>query len=232
MHDKVVSCILPVWNGEKYLVHALDSIFAQTHKALDVILVDDGSTDATRRICEQYAGDIRVLSQANSGPSVARNTGLEHVRGDFVAFLDYDDIWVPEKLAWQLAAFAATPDIGACVGYVQEFEDNADGSVKLRGDPIVGYVTGTMMLSRAALQTVGPFNPAIAHADSADWFLRAREAGVRETRIPEVLLHRRCHDNNRSQIKNGNTRQEFLNVLRANVARHRMKNAMSQNTDK
>ncbi|WP_457936112.1 glycosyltransferase family 2 protein [Mesorhizobium sp. 10J20-29] len=231
MHDRLVSCILPVWNGEKYLVHALDSIFAQSHKAVDVIVVDDGSTDATCSICEQHAGTIRVVSQANAGPSVARNTGIEHAKGDFVAFLDYDDLWTPEKLAKQLAVFASHPEIGACVGYVQEFEDKDDGSVKLRGDPIVGYTTGTAMLSREALQTVGPFNTAIEHADSADWFLRARNAGIRDMLLPDVLLNRRCHANNRSQLRNNNTRQEFLNLLRANVARHRASKAPSGQRD-
>jgi glycosyltransferase involved in cell wall biosynthesis len=220
MSEALVSCIMPTWNGERYLSQALDSVFAQTYRPIEVIVVDDGSTDGTRAVVEQDSRPIQLLSQPNSGPVVARNTGIQHANGDFVAFLDHDDVWVPEKLAWQVSAFAGR-EIGACVGHLQEFYSDQFGVEHDRGEPVIGYITGTLMLSRSALELVGPLNPQLGHADTADWILRARHSGVGEAALPQVLLRRRRHEGNRSQVLNRQVRNEFLHVLKANVARNR-----------
>lgn len=221
MSGALVSCILPVWNGEKYLSQALDSVFAQTYRPIEVIVVDDGSTDGTRNVVERDSRPVRFLFQPNSGPVVARNTGMRNANGEFFAFLDHDDLWVPEKLVWQVSAFADPRKIGACVGHVQEFMTDEAGIEHDRGEPVVGYVTGTLMLSRRALELVGPLDPRLGHADTADWFLRARHAGVGELVLPQVLLRRRRHDSNRSQVLNQDVRAEFLRVLKSDSARRR-----------
>jgi len=221
MSGELVSCILPTWNGERYLIEALDSVFAQTYRPIEVLVVDDGSTDGTRLVVERDSRPIRLISQPNSGPQVARNVGIAHAKGDFFAFLDHDDLWVPQKLAWQVAALSGQAKAGACVGHVQEFETDQTGVQRDRGGPVIGYVSSTMMLSRAALELVGPLSPQLGHADTADWFLRARYWGIAEVVLPQVLLRRRRHDSNRSQLMNDEMRAEFLRVLRADVARRR-----------
>src|ERR687893_681850 len=101
MSAPLVSCIVPVFNGERYLQAALDSIFAQTYRSLEVLVVDDGSTDNTAAIVGSYGDRVRYLQQDNHGPSAARNRGIEAATCEFIAFLDADDLWHAEKLERQ-----------------------------------------------------------------------------------------------------------------------------------
>jgi glycosyltransferase involved in cell wall biosynthesis len=111
-----ISVVIPCYNGAKYLRETLASVLAQTHPILEVIVVDDGSTDDSAAIAESVGPPVRVIRQPNQGESVARNRGIDEARGDWVAFLDADDLWKPEKIAKQVAAL--TPEVGAsCTGY-------------------------------------------------------------------------------------------------------------------
>src|SRR4051794_39471252 len=121
MSAPTVSCIVPVFNGERYLREALDSILAQSHSALDVLVVDDGSTDDSAPLAKSYGDRLRYFFQPNAGPAAARNVGLAAARGEFVAFLDADDRWHPHKLTLQLARFGARPELDYCVTHVQNF---------------------------------------------------------------------------------------------------------------
>src|SRR5439155_16624014 len=121
MGKPLISCIIPVFNGEKYLAEALDSIRAQTYRPIEIIVVDDGSTDGTRELVASYGDQVRYLWQPNSGPATDRNQGLSAASGEFVAFLDADDLWHPEKLERQMARFDARPDLDVCVAHVQNF---------------------------------------------------------------------------------------------------------------
>ena len=93
----LISCIVPVFNGERYLGEALESILKQSYQSLQIIVVDDGSTDGTAALVDHYEGQVRFLRQPNAGTAVARNSGLNAAEGEFVAFLDADDLWHPEK---------------------------------------------------------------------------------------------------------------------------------------
>ena len=104
-----VSVVIPCYNGAAFLRETLDSVLAQTHAPLEVIVVDDGSTDDSAAIAESYGPPVRVIRQRNQGESVARNRGIDEARGDWIAFIDSDDVWKPGKLERQLAA--AQPDV-------------------------------------------------------------------------------------------------------------------------
>jgi len=99
MQSPLISCIVPVYNGERYLKEALDSILVQTHCPLEIIVADDGSTDGTASVVAGYGEGVKHLWQPNAGETAARNMGLSAAQGEFVAFLDADDLWHPEKLA-------------------------------------------------------------------------------------------------------------------------------------
>ena len=103
MTAPLISCVVPVFNGERYLGEALDSILAQTYRPLELLVVDDGSTDGAAALVTRYRDQTRPLFQPNAGQAAARNLGLSVARGEFVAFLDADDLWHPEKLARQMA---------------------------------------------------------------------------------------------------------------------------------
>src|SRR5712664_390476 len=121
MTPTLISCIIPVFNGERYLREALDSILAQTHRPVEIIVADDGSSDGTAAVVASYGDHVHYLHQPNAGPAAARNLGLSAARGEFVAFLDADDLWHPEKLVHQRARFQARPELDLCVTHVQNF---------------------------------------------------------------------------------------------------------------
>jgi glycosyltransferase involved in cell wall biosynthesis len=118
MPSPLVSVIIPAYNAERYLIEALDSVRAQGHRPLEVIMVDDGSTDGTAGVVAQYP-DVRYVYQANRGPAAARNAGLRLAQGDLIAFLDADDVWSDDKLAVQLTLLSARAESQIVLGRLQ-----------------------------------------------------------------------------------------------------------------
>jgi glycosyltransferase involved in cell wall biosynthesis len=228
--NSLISCIVPVFNGERYVRETLESILAQTHRPLEIIVADDGSTDRTASIVAEFGDRVRYLKQSNKGPATARNSGLSMAIGDFVAFLDADDLWHPEKLERQLARFHARPELDYCVTHAQNFwipelEVEAEKYQNHRlSRPLPGYVTQTLMARSAIFEAVGLFNSALGHSDSTDWFLRAAERGAVMELLPDVLTYRRLHPNNRSRIRAATSRDEFLELLKLSLDRRRQLN--------
>ena len=105
--NPLISCIIPVYNGQRFLAESLDSIFAQTYRPLEVIVCDDGSTDGTAHVAAEYPQPLVYIHQPNQGSPRARNCGIRAAKGDFLAFLDADDLWRSEKLTRQMARFQA-----------------------------------------------------------------------------------------------------------------------------
>src|SRR5947209_1330223 len=116
----LISVIIPVYNGERHLAEALDSVLSQAHHPLEVIVVDDGSTDNTAAVARKYSA-VRYYHQANGGSAAARNRAIELAHGDLFAFLDADDVWAPEKLKRQMAVLEAEPELEAVLGFAQQF---------------------------------------------------------------------------------------------------------------
>jgi glycosyltransferase involved in cell wall biosynthesis len=106
-----VSIIIPTYNRERYVVKAIDSVLRQTFKDYEIIVVDDGSTDNTKEVVNQYGNRIRYIHQANSGVSAARNTGIKHARGEWLAFLDSDDEWLADYLYKQMKSLDSHPTV-------------------------------------------------------------------------------------------------------------------------
>ena len=110
--DLLISCIVPVYNGARFLAQAIDSILAQTRVDLEIIVVEDGSTDRTPDVAKGYGDRVKYVRQENAGPAAARNRGVAEARGEFIAFLDADDTWAPAKLETQLQWFTDSPNLG------------------------------------------------------------------------------------------------------------------------
>ncbi len=227
MNRSLISCIVPVYNSERYLKEALDSILVQTYRPLEIIVVDDGSTDGTAEVVAGYGKGVRTVWQPNAGPAAARNRGLSLVQGEFVAFLDADDLWDPEKLERQMARFRARPDLDYSVTYVQNFwipelKEEAERFRKHRiSHPMPGYVTQTLLTRRILFDTIGQFNTTLWYGDGTDWFLRAAEQGAIIELLPDVLVNRRLHLANLSRREALASRGEYLQILKTSLDRRR-----------
>jgi glycosyltransferase involved in cell wall biosynthesis len=222
-----VSCVIPVCNGEAFLHEAIDSALAQSHRPIEVIVVDDGSTDATPSVAQSYGDAVRYVRQENGGPSSARNRGIELARGALVALLDADDRWLEGKLARQVAELSARPELDGCLTYGRLFWDG-DGALAAeeQGWPeerridMGGLIGSTLVLRRAAFERGGVFDPTLPHSGLPEWFARARERGVVCDTIAEVLVERRMHADNFSRRRAARD-EEYLRLLKRSLDRKR-----------
>ena len=225
--SSLISCIVPVYNGEKYLGEAIESILKQSYGPIELIIADDGSTDGTGSIAARYSKQVRYLRQLNAGPAAARNLGMSAAEGEFVGFLDADDLWHFEKLDRQMARFRERPELAYCIAHVQNFwipeliEEEKQFRDHRISKALPGYATGTLLARRDCFNAVGEFNTAIKHADDTEWFLRATEQGAVMELLPDVLLYRRLHYTNLSRVKASNSRDQYLRVLKSALDRRR-----------
>jgi glycosyltransferase involved in cell wall biosynthesis len=232
MTSKLISCIIPVFNGARYLREAIESIFNQTYRPLEVIVVDDGSTDDPLSVVTSYGEQVKYLRQAHAGPGAARNLGLTEAHGEFVAFLDADDVWHPEKLERQMARFAARPELGLCITHLQNFwiSELQEEAAKLRDhrfmQPLPGYGMQTLVSKRTVFDTIGQFNPQLRMGEDTDWFLRAAEQRMVMEVLPEVLAYRRLHHTNLTRVEMIQGRADMIQVFKASLDRRRRTTAI------
>jgi len=126
--EPTVSVIIPTYNCAPYVAAAVESALSQTYRPIEVIVVDDGSTDDTTAVLRGYAGRIAALSRPNAGAAAARNAGVRHAKGEFLAFLDADDLWMPRKLERQMPLFTEYPEVGLAFTDGSTFD--ASGEIK------------------------------------------------------------------------------------------------------
>ena len=216
----LVSVIIPVYNGERYLGEALRSVFAQDYPRFEVLVVDDGSTDGSRRIAESF-GDVRLMSGPHQGVSGARNHAAAAAKWDFLAFLDADDTWHPRKLSEQVALAMAEPQLGMVMVF-QDYRFEGPVPAWFRGptdgsaEP--GFLPSSWLLRRECWESVGPFAADLTHGEDIDWLARARHRGVEIGTVQHCLLTRRIHDANVSGISHA-ARRGLLASLRASIER-------------
>jgi glycosyltransferase involved in cell wall biosynthesis len=221
-----VSCIIPVFNGERHLAEAVDSVLGQTEPAHEILAIDDGSTDGSAEVLARYGDRVRYVRKPHGGPASTRNHGVSIAAGEFVAFLDQDDRWHPAKLAWQLACFAEDPHLDLCFGHAELFwdpglEDERDAyRDHARGTRVPAYSTPTLLARRSAFARVGPLDTDLLFGDATDWTLRAIDAGLKTRLLPETLLYHRMHASNLTRRREA-SKAEFVRIVRATLARRR-----------
>ena len=226
MSPPLVSVVMPVWNGERHLAAAIESVLAQSWEPLELIVVDDGSTDASAAVAARYASPrVAVLGQANLGTAAARNRGIAAARGELVAHLDADDVWPAQSLARRAAALVADPRADVAHGWVEEFlsdELDEDERQRLRAPrlPLAGCLVQSMLVRRAAQERVGAFDERLRAGQDLDWLLRAREAGLVFVEVPEIVVRRRLHASNKGRAQPELARQRCL-VLKHALDRRR-----------
>lgn len=224
METALVSVIIPTFNRERYLKEAIASVLNQTLLPFEVIVLDDGSTDDTAAIVKQFPS-VRYYCQTNRGAAAARNQGVELAQGNFLTFLDSDDLWAKDKLAWQLATFEANPDLDAVFGHVQQFHspelnETARQKIKIPVEVMPGYHVGIMMIRREAFLRVGFFDTELRVGEFIAWYARATDMGLKTVMLPEVVMHRRLHDTNLG-ISQRDARTDFARILKTSLDRKR-----------
>ncbi len=228
MGKPLISCIMPVYNGEKYLAEALESIFAQTIVPEEIIVADDCSQDGTAAVLEKYRERITVIRlEKNLGPPSARNSAIRASRGEFLTFLDADDLWHPEKTEIQLTRFREVPSLSMCQSYAKNFwspeltEDERGSRHPRLLQPWPGNILQSMMIRRVAFDKVGWLDPALLTNDDGDWFLRAKDTGIEREMLTDVLVHRRLHLHNLTRIYADDSRESLLKRVKELVDRQR-----------
>ena len=206
---KLVSVIIPAYNGEAYIGKAIASIVAQTHTHYEIIVVDDGSTDRTAEIVSQY--NTIYLFQNNQGVAQARNRGLEEATGDYIAFLDQDDFFLPEKLALQVSLMESQPDL-ALVNSGWNIVNRSGETLstvkpwcklpQLNPASLIVWkpvFLGAMLFRRSWLQKVGSFNPQLSQTPDVELVLRLAAMGCRGDWVKRATVAYRQHDRNASK---------------------------------
>lgn len=182
----LVSAIIPVYNGEGYIEQALESIFVQNLSDIEILVIDDGSTDGSWERLQRYRDRIRLFRQLNSGVAMARNHGLKNASGAYITFLDADDLWLPDKTERQLAFLNDHPEYGVCYGRYIFFDEN--GEISARNDKNyqgptgwilndillhIGFIgVGTMMVRRECVAHTGGFNEGLVTGEDTNWCMR------------------------------------------------------------
>jgi len=227
LKQQLVTVIVPLYNSERYLEDTLQSIFNQDYQPMEVIVVDDGSTDGSAGIAKSFK-NIRYIYQANQGPSAARNTGITISQGDFIAFLDADDMWMPDKLSLQISYLLNHPDVGFVVAHRRMIIEQGIEKPQWYKEHI--YQKDSVWLGAAAMVTwsdtfkkVGLYDPSYRLGENAEWLTRAKDAGVRYAILPETLLISRIHDKNLTHHLD-EMRPNILRALKASIDRQRSRN--------
>jgi glycosyltransferase involved in cell wall biosynthesis len=218
--NRLVSVILPVYNSEQYLAQTIESVLAQTYQPFEVIIVDDGSTDRSAAIAHSYK-EVHYIYQANQGPALARNTGLANAKGEFIAFIDHDDLWLPKKLEVQVGYLIGHPHLGFTVCRIESFLDQGVRLPPgLRDIPLMREQINlnTMVVRKTVFDRVGVFDPGYRLADDLDWVIRAKDLGISMTILPDVLMLRRIHEGNLSHdIKT--RKADWFRLFKASIDR-------------
>lgn len=210
-HRSLVSVVIPTFNRMRNVQKAIDSVLRQTYNKIEVLVVDDGSTDGTRLALSSFNASIRYLYQSNQGASAARNTGIRAARGDYVAFLDSDDVWLPGKLERQMHLLEADPNLGlvGCQAWVINNEGNVIDDLPigfhvqpehLLPEAILfanPYITSTVVVRKKWLEEGDPFDLCMVYGE--DWDLWLRIAQLSSLGIVPEPLACICQNRNPEQ---------------------------------
>jgi glycosyltransferase involved in cell wall biosynthesis len=219
-----VSVVVIVKDGEAYLADALDSVFQSEVTPCEILVVDGGSRDRTVEIASGYRS-VTVLPQASRGIANAYNEGIARARGELVAFLSHDDLWLPGKLDVQVDYMARHPHLLYTVAMVEHFLDGGSEPPPsfrrhLLDGPQPGVIMETLVARRRVFDLVGEFDPHYSVSEDTDWFARARDDGIPMALLPQVLLRKRVHSRN-ATLANSATNKFLLRAMRGSIARKR-----------
>lgn len=223
----LVTVIMTVYNGEKYLASAIESVFSQTHAPIEFIVINDGSNDKTEAILNSYGSKLRVVNQLNLGQPAAQNRGIRLANGRYIAFLDADDLYEPEKTARQVGHLETKGELDLVFGYVEQFispelSEEAKKKWKCAPGASPGHLAAAGLFRKECFEKVGLLNEKQRIGSFIEWYMRSQELGLKHEVIQGVAFRRRIHENNVG-IKTQGTRQEYLEIVKAAMKRRGLK---------
>lgn len=220
----LISVIIPVLNGERFLAAAINSVRLQHVTPLEIIVIDDGSTDGTAALVSTLGDDIRYLFQINQGPSAARNAGVRMANGEIIAFLDADDIWPANRLNLLLKRLHKEPSLEIVLGRLQFTGQLTEAEQKMRferpGNVAMSPHLGSGIYKKSVFSKVGLFDENLFHYEDYEWFMRARENDISMIILKEVtyIYQKRPDSLSRQQTPNA---KHFIHILKMSLERRR-----------
>ncbi|MGB8003811.1 MAG: glycosyltransferase family A protein [Gaiellaceae bacterium] len=226
MERPLVSIVIATCNGEAFLRPALESLFEQDYDPIEAILVDDGSEDGTSRIARSFEG-LHYIRQGNLGLAAAHNTGINASNGEFIGFLDDDDVLPPNKVSMQVDFLEANRHVGCVMGR-QEWINPPPWLTRdaVYGD-LDGIPPGSALIRRSVLTELGGFDPTFRWGEDMDLLVRMREQNVEMAVLPEIVLYRRFTGTNMTAPPNRPAKNPLLRSLKAKLERERTGDANS-----
>ncbi|GAB5561865.1 MAG: hypothetical protein SynsKO_35120 [Synoicihabitans sp.] len=220
----LVSVVIPLFNGARFIGEALQSVLNQDYPNLEILVIDDGSTDSGAEIVHRFEG-VKYHRQENSGNAVARNRGVALAKGDFIAHLDQDDLWRREKISRQMALLSSRGDASIAICRAELLLEEgmtlppayAEG---LYQNPWPAYLTGALLAKREAYAKVGAFDPEFRAGNDSDWFFRATDLGMEILISPETLFDKRVHHENQGHDLEL-MKRDLMRLVRASILRKR-----------
>lgn len=222
-----VSVLIPVYNCEAFLGSALDSVLAQTYTDYEIVVVDDGSTDGTAAVAAGYA-QVRLIRNGHHGISASRNLAIDNARGEFIAFLDGDDLWTPDKLEKQIAYMDSHPESQIVFTDAKNFFDGDPDTMSDRQRELLNanldLYLASSLIRTDLFRKYGNFREDLHHGEDTEWVMRIGACGIKlREYLHEDLYLRRIHDNNIS-LSHGSVHQsEALSLMAAAIRRARKK---------
>jgi glycosyltransferase involved in cell wall biosynthesis len=225
MDKALVSVILPVFNGGLLLAEAIKSVLKQDYRPIEIILVDDGSTDPTAVIASEFSKQVQYVYQPNAGPAAARNLGIRMARGEYIAFIDADDLWPSDKLHMQMNCFETYPTVEIVQGLISRIgiQNLVQGQI-VGADidfPFIYTNLGSMVIRRSVFEKIGNFEEGLRFHEDTDFWLRAREKGIQILIQRKIALIYRIHGHNLTTGKDVES-TGFLSILWKSINRRRI----------
>ena len=219
----LVTTIIPAHNSSRWLGEAIESVLGQTYEPIEIVVIDDGSTDSTAGVAKSFP-EVRYFHQSNQGPGPARNRGIALAQGELIAFLDADDLWLPTKTAAQAARLAANPKAGCSYcGMRLLVEPGAELPEPFAAADVdrthVGLLPTAFLARRSLFDEIGGFAEDGLHGEDLDVFMRVRDAGIEVEVVPEALVWYRIHGPSYSH--GPDTRPDHWRRIRDSMARRR-----------
>lgn len=216
-----VSVIVPVRNGARYLGETINSILAQTVPPLEVLIMDDDSVDETASIAKSFGSKVHHILLEQGGAAAARNRGVHAAKGNYLSFLDADDLWLPEKTQRQLEHLAGHSSSHVAFCHMEQFisPEIEELTIADKDKVLPGYSSCTMLIQTDVFRRVGPFPEDLRAGEFIEWFARAKDAGLEPLMLNDILARRRIHKSNQGLTNDG--RQDYLRIAKMLIDRKR-----------